>query len=161
MSDPIRTALGADGVLVASIDMADRTMNVFSAELMDALDTLMDRVDSDPAVHSCIITSGKASFLAGADLTMVRGFCDAARPARGGDAAPAATHEQMFAACGRLGKPCGIVGPTPEMVARFLEYGYSWVAIGSDMSLMVGRAQEYLGKLRGITAAAPAAQSSY
>ena len=46
------------------------------------------------------------------------------------------------------------------MVARFLEYGYSWVAIGSDMSLMVGRAQEYLGKVRGV-AAAPAAPSSY
>ena len=47
------------------------------------------------------------------------------------------------------------------MVARFLEYGYSWVAIGSDMSLMVGRAQEYLGKVRGVAATAPAAQSAY
>ena len=104
MSEPIRTALGADGVLVATIDMADRTMNVFSVELMDALDALMDRVDSDPAVHSCVITSGKSSFLAGADLTMVRGYCDAARPARGRDAAAAATHEQRFAICGRLGR---------------------------------------------------------
>ena len=60
------------------------------------------------------------------------------------------------AACRKLGKPCGIVGASPEMVAKFLEYGYSWVAIGSDMSLMVGRAQEYLGKVRGVAAAAPA-----
>ncbi len=95
MNEPIRTALGADGVLVATIDMADRTMNVFSAELMDALDTLMDRVDGDPAVQSCIITSGKASFLAGADLSMVRGYCDAAATA---------THDQMFEMCGRLGR---------------------------------------------------------
>jgi len=65
------------------------------------------------------------------------------------------------AACRKLGKPCGIVGASPEMVAKFLEYGYSWVAIGSDMSLMVGRAQEYLGKVRGVAAAAPASQSSY
>lgn len=56
-------------MLVATIDMAGHTMNVFSAELMD---TLMDRVDSDPAVPSCVITSGNASFLAGADLAMVR-----------------------------------------------------------------------------------------
>ena len=103
-TEPIRTVLGADGVLVATIDMAGRAMNVFSAELMDALDTLMDRVDSDPAVQSCVITSGKASFLAGADLLMVRGFCDAAHAARGGDAAATATHEQMFAMCGRLGQ---------------------------------------------------------
>jgi 2-dehydro-3-deoxyglucarate aldolase/4-hydroxy-2-oxoheptanedioate aldolase len=65
------------------------------------------------------------------------------------------------AACRRLGKPCGIVGPTPEMVAKFLEYGYSWVAIGSDVGMMVGRAQEYLGKLRGIAPAAPPPQSAY
>ena len=65
------------------------------------------------------------------------------------------------AACRKLGKPCGIVGASPEMVAKFLEYGYSWVAIGSDMSLMVGRAQEYLGKVRGVAAAPPASQSSY
>jgi 2-dehydro-3-deoxyglucarate aldolase/4-hydroxy-2-oxoheptanedioate aldolase len=69
--------------------------------------------------------------------------------------------EAAAAACRKLGKPCGIVGPTPEMVARFLEYGYSWVAIGSDMGLMIGRAQEYLGKVRGSAAAAPPPQSAY
>lgn len=95
MTGPIRTELDADGVLLATLDMADRTMNVFSVELMDALDALMDRVDSDPAVRSCVLTSGKPSFLAGADLVMVRGYCDAAR---------SATHAQMFEQCGRLGR---------------------------------------------------------
>ena len=96
MSDTlIHTTLDADGVLVATIDMRDRTMNVFSAELMDALDALMDRVERDPAVRSCVVTSGKSTFLAGADLVMVRGFTGAAR---------SATHEQMFAMCGRLGR---------------------------------------------------------
>lgn len=57
----------------------------------------------------------------------------------------------------RAGKPCGIVGPNPDMVERFVGYGYSWVAVGSDMSMMVGRAQEWLGKLRG-QAPAPAAK---
>jgi 2-dehydro-3-deoxyglucarate aldolase/4-hydroxy-2-oxoheptanedioate aldolase len=65
------------------------------------------------------------------------------------------------AACRKLGKPCGIVGPTPEMVGKFLDYGYSWVAIGSDVGMMVGRAQEYLGKVRGIAPAAPPPQSAY
>ena len=53
------------------------------------------------------------------------------------------------AACRKAGKPCGIIGGTPEMVARFAGYGYTWIAIGSDMSFMVGRAQEYLAKVRG------------
>jgi 2-dehydro-3-deoxyglucarate aldolase/4-hydroxy-2-oxoheptanedioate aldolase len=50
--------------------------------------------------------------------------------------------------CRRLGKPCGIVGQNPEIVARFLEYGYSWVAVSSDMGMMVSRAQEYIAKVR-------------
>jgi 4-hydroxy-2-oxoheptanedioate aldolase len=63
--------------------------------------------------------------------------------------------EHAAAECKRLHKPCGIIGPNPEMVARFQRYGYSWCAVGSDMSMMVGRAQEWLGKLRGDTAPAP------
>jgi len=92
---PIRTELDADGVLLATIDMAGRTMNVFSVELMDALDALMDRVERDGAVRSCVLTSGKPSFVAGADLVMVRGYCDAARRA---------SHAAMFEICGRLGR---------------------------------------------------------
>ena len=95
MDGLIHTALGADGVLVATIAMPDRTMNVFSGGLMDALDALMERVDTDPAVRSCVVTSGKPSFLAGADLVMVRGYCDAAATS---------THAQMFEMCGRLGR---------------------------------------------------------
>ena len=89
------TSLDDDGVLLATLDMPGRTMNVFSHGLMDALDALMNRVDSDPAVRSVVLTSGKATFLAGADLLMVRGYCERAR---------SATHAQMAALCGRLGR---------------------------------------------------------
>ena len=95
MQPPVRTALDADGVLLATIDMPGRTMNVFSVELMDALDALMDRADSDPQVRSVVVTSAKPTFLAGADLVMVKGYTERART----DA-----HEQMFALCGRLGR---------------------------------------------------------
>ena len=57
-------------------------------------------------------------------------------------------------ACRRAGKPSGIIGPTPEMATRFIEYGYSWIAIGSDMGFMVGRAQELLGRFRNPSTAA-------
>jgi len=68
---------------------------------------------------------------------------------------PAVQEKIAFAAagCKRIGKPCGIVGGTPEMVAQFLAYGYSWVAVASDMAMMMGRAQEFLGKVRGVAAA--------
>jgi 3-hydroxyacyl-CoA dehydrogenase/enoyl-CoA hydratase/3-hydroxybutyryl-CoA epimerase len=95
MQELIRTALDADGVLVATIDMPDRTMNVFSAGLMDALEALADRAERDAGVKSVVVTSGKPTFLAGADLVMVRGFTQTARHAG---------HDAMFALCGRLGR---------------------------------------------------------
>ncbi len=95
MTALIQSTLEPDGILLATIDMPDKTMNVFSADLMDALDALMDRVDSDPAVLGVVLTSGKPSFLAGADLVMVRGYCDAARTEN---------HDTMFQMCGRLGR---------------------------------------------------------
>jgi 3-hydroxyacyl-CoA dehydrogenase / enoyl-CoA hydratase / 3-hydroxybutyryl-CoA epimerase len=95
MTEQIRTSLGIDGVLLATIDMPGRTMNVFSVALMDALDALMDRVEADPAVRSVVVTSGKAAFLAGADLDMVRGYTVSAR---------SLNREQLFALCGRLGR---------------------------------------------------------
>ncbi len=95
MTDLIQTTLEPDGILLATIDMPGKTMNVFSVDLMDALDTLMDRVESDPAVLCVVLTSGKPSFLAGADLVMVRGYTDAARTEN---------HDTMFRMCGRLGR---------------------------------------------------------
>ncbi|MGE0098851.1 MAG: enoyl-CoA hydratase/isomerase family protein [Hydrogenophaga sp.] len=95
MTELIRSVLETDGVLLATIDMPDRTMNVFSFELMGALDALMDRVESDEAVRAVVLTSGKSSFLAGADLVMVRGYCSEARRE---------SHEHMFERCGRLGR---------------------------------------------------------
>jgi len=96
LHDPITTTRENDGLLLATIDMPGHTMNVFSVGLMDALDRLMDRVDSDDAIRCVVVTSGKTSgFLAGADLAMVRSFCVAARTA---------SHAHMFDLCGRLGR---------------------------------------------------------
>jgi 2-dehydro-3-deoxyglucarate aldolase/4-hydroxy-2-oxoheptanedioate aldolase len=42
------------------------------------------------------------------------------------------------------------------MVGRFLDYGYSFAAVASDLAMMTGRASDWLGTLRGEIA--PAAQ---
>lgn len=58
-------------------------------------------------------------------------------------------HLQHAAAmCRDAGKPCGIVGADPGMVKRFLDYGYTYVAVGTDMGMMVRQAREFLGALR-------------
>ncbi len=83
------------GVLLATLDMPGRTMNVFSFELMNQLEALMDRVESEDSIGALVITSGKDAFVAGADLEMVRGFCAAGRTA---------SRAQLDAMCGRLGR---------------------------------------------------------
>lgn len=112
----IREELGSDGVLLATIDMPGRTMNVFSVDLMDAIDALMDRVDGDAAVRGVVLTSGKTSFLAGADLVMVRGFCEAGR---------SSTDEQLMELCGRLGR----------MFVRLEASAKPWVAAINGLAL--------------------------
>lgn len=55
--------------------------------------------------------------------------------------------------CRAIGKPCGIVGPTPEMAAQFIALGYAYVAVASDLGLLMRQAhacvqamQPHLGK---------------
>lgn len=80
MTDPnIHTELDADGILLARIDMPGRTMNVFSASMMDSLEALMKRVDADAAIRGVVLTSGKSAFIAGADLEMIKMFTERAR----------------------------------------------------------------------------------
>lgn len=95
MTELIQTQLEADGVLVATIDMPGRAMNVFSLDLMNTLDALMDEVDRNEAIHSVVLTSGKSTFLAGADLVMVKGFTERARTG---------SEDELFELCGRLGR---------------------------------------------------------
>ena len=45
------------------------------------------------------------------------------------------------------GKPIGIVGGNPSMVRRFLDYGYTWSAVSSDLAMLTGRAAEWLQAL--------------
>ncbi len=62
----------ADGIALVTWDMKDRPMNVLAADVMDELEAIVDRVASDAAIKGAVLTSGKESFSAGADLTMLQ-----------------------------------------------------------------------------------------
>ncbi|MGL5948356.1 MAG: HpcH/HpaI aldolase family protein [Aeromonas sp.] len=51
--------------------------------------------------------------------------------------------------CQKLGLPCGIVGGNPELVNKYQAMGFSFVALGSDMSFLLARAREQLAAIRG------------
>lgn len=111
MTDPnIQTELDADGVLLARIDMPGRAMNVFSRSLMDSLEQLVERVQADATIKAVVLTSSKATFLAGADLEMIQMFTQRAR-----DSSTAELHA-LFGHLGRLFRKLEL-GNTPFVAA--------------------------------------------
>ncbi len=67
-----------------------------------------------------------------------------------GDIGHAAVQALIAGAAARaraVGKPIGIVGGDPQMVRRFLDYGYNWSAVSSDLALLTGHAAEWLETL--------------
>jgi len=62
-------AVDGDGIALITMDSPGRSMNVFAPDVEQELAQIVERVVTDPAIRGAIVTSGKASFLAGYDLT--------------------------------------------------------------------------------------------
>ena len=95
-------------------------------------------------------------FLGPGDLSASMGFI--------GDIGNPAVQEKLKGAaqaCKRLNKPTGIIGMNPDMAGRFVEYGFTWVAVGSDLGYVVSRGQEYLARMRGLVPASTKTPSAY
>jgi 3-hydroxyacyl-CoA dehydrogenase / enoyl-CoA hydratase / 3-hydroxybutyryl-CoA epimerase len=60
--------LGDDGILVATMDLPGRPMNVVGDVLMEGIAQATDRLATDPSVKGLVLTSAKADFCAGGDL---------------------------------------------------------------------------------------------
>jgi 2-dehydro-3-deoxyglucarate aldolase/4-hydroxy-2-oxoheptanedioate aldolase len=124
----------------------DEICVIVQIETLSALDQL-EAIAAVPGVDSL--------FIGPADLSASMGFL--------GDMNHAEVQAKLkdgAQRCRRAGKPCGIVGANPDMAKRFVEYGFSWVAVGSDLAYVVSRGTEYLGAMRGVTAPAPAKTAS-
>src|SRR5262245_37896910 len=87
----------ADGIALVTWDAPGRSMNVIDLKVMEELSAIVEQVATDTAIKGAVITSGKETFCAGADITMLdmlgRTFADMAK-ARGEDAAVAALFEE-------------------------------------------------------------------
>ena len=63
--------IDTDGIALITWDMADRSMNVITMDVIAELSGLVDKVTNDAAIKGAVITSGKEAFCGGADLTML------------------------------------------------------------------------------------------
>jgi len=53
--------------------------------------------------------------------------------------------------CKALGKPIGTIGGTPEVVTRYRAMGYDYLAVSSDMGLLMSGALATVKALRGLS----------
>jgi 3-hydroxyacyl-CoA dehydrogenase/enoyl-CoA hydratase/3-hydroxybutyryl-CoA epimerase len=90
-----------DGVALITWDMPGKSMNVFTTEVMDEIDAMIDAIVADPAIKGAVFTSGKpGSFSGGADLTMINGMFDMIEDARAKD--PSSAGKTIFDNAGRM-----------------------------------------------------------
>lgn len=60
--------IDADGIAVLTIDVKDKPMNVITPDFLNEIAESAARISSDENIKGAVITSGKDSFMAGADL---------------------------------------------------------------------------------------------
>ncbi|HMK69346.1 MAG TPA: 3-hydroxyacyl-CoA dehydrogenase NAD-binding domain-containing protein, partial [Xanthobacteraceae bacterium] len=63
--------IDADGIALVTWNMPGRSMNVIDAKVTEELAAIVERVATDAAVKGAVLTSGKDTFCAGADLSML------------------------------------------------------------------------------------------
>lgn len=70
----IELDIDAQGIATLTIQQTQRAMNVIDWALAQALNERIDQISQDPRVTGVILTSGKSSFVAGADLAIMADF---------------------------------------------------------------------------------------
>jgi len=102
MSETIKYSVDQDGVALLVIDIPGRSMNVLTPQFMNELEQAIDTLAADDAVKGAVITSGKDSFIAGADLKDLVSVFE-----RGGDAAAIYEFARSFTLQFRKMETCG------------------------------------------------------
>ncbi|MEC9342657.1 MAG: 3-hydroxyacyl-CoA dehydrogenase NAD-binding domain-containing protein [Pseudomonadota bacterium] len=90
----------SDGIALVTWDMPGKSMNVIDQGVVEDLNAIVDAMTGDDSIKGVVLTSGKDSFSAGADLSMLEGSF--------------ATYQKMKQS-------------DPEGAAKFLFENSSWV----------------------------------
>ena len=66
--------IDGDGIALVTWNAPGRTMNVIDMPVLEELSAIVEQLATDAAIKGAVITSGKDTFCAGADLTMLEAF---------------------------------------------------------------------------------------
>ena len=66
-----RLNIDSEGIATVTWDMPGRSMNLFDARAIDEIGAIVEEIAGNPAITGAIITSAKAAFSGGADLSML------------------------------------------------------------------------------------------
>ena len=113
MTSSISYAVDSDGIATLTIDQPGKSMNVIGPEFVGELEAAIERAAGDASVKGIIVTSGKSSFVAGADLIAMEGLIVQARTAPVAEALKAVSHfTHVLRRLETCGKPvaCAING---------------------------------------------------
>ena len=90
----------ADGIALVTWDMPEKSMNVFTQEVMDEIEKILDATTADETVKGVVFTSGKSSFSGGADLTMIKSMFSMLAEEKAKD--PQSAVQKLFDVAGRM-----------------------------------------------------------
>lgn len=80
MTETIKIDIDSDGIALCTIDVPGQSMNVINAKFQEELRAFVKQVAEDDKIKGAILTSGKDSFMAGADLRMLSGLATSGPP---------------------------------------------------------------------------------
>ncbi|MGB3796321.1 MAG: 3-hydroxyacyl-CoA dehydrogenase NAD-binding domain-containing protein, partial [Alteraurantiacibacter sp.] len=144
----IKLEKGADGVATLTLDNADESMNVVSAEWLDDMNAAIADLRDDESVTGVIIASGKKAFMAGADLKlMAEGYETMSRQAAYGFSQKATA---MHRALETMGKPVACAMNGLALGGGFeLALACHYRVLADDPRAVVGLPEVNLGLLPG------------
>ena len=70
-NENFKVDVDADGIATITWDMPGKSMNVIDLSVIEELGKIVEKIAADAAIKGAVITSGKDTFCAGADLTLL------------------------------------------------------------------------------------------
>src|ERR1700743_2019948 len=90
----------ADNIALVTWDMPGKSRNVFTEEVMNELNAIVDATSADASLKGVVITSGKSTFSGGADLSMIKSMFTFYNDEKAKD--PAAAAQKLFDLVGQM-----------------------------------------------------------